>query len=354
MPDLLIADEVLTVLHPPGSPVALGTAPQVRQRAVGITPFSPAQQWRMPPLLRDLDADVYHSPYTLMPYRVPAPSLVTLHDVIPVLYPEYSSLRARWLFRIATQLALWSVEWVVVVSQSTRQDLADHFRVDASRVSVIPEAPDPVFYPRPEHVVAGVRQRYELPEHFVLYLGSNKPHKNLTRLVEAWARVVAEDPEAVLVVAGRWLPEHDEPQVRARELGLEARNLRWLGPIPGDDLPLLYTAATLFVFPSLYEGFGLPPLEAMACGTPVACSAVSSLPEVVGDAAVTFDPTSVSSIADALIRLWSHANLLMDLWARGIRRAQRFTWGDAARQTLDLYRRIADGDRAHAVAGGTG
>jgi alpha-1,3-rhamnosyl/mannosyltransferase len=301
-----------------------------------------------------LGADLYHSPYYLMPYWVKIPTLLTVHDVIPLVYPAYSSVRARLLFRVAMTLALRSVAWMTVDSQSTLQDLRNRFHVDASRVSVVPAAPDPIFYPRPEHAVAEVRRRYELPEHFALYLGSNKPHKNLTRLIEAWAKVIADQPEAVLVVAGHWIPEHDEPQVRARALGLEASNLRWLGPIPGDDLPLLYTAATLFVFPSLYEGFGLPPLEAMACGTPVACSNVSSLPEVVGDAAVTFDPTKVSSIAEALIRLWTHSHLLMDLWARGIRQAQRFSWEAAARRTLDLYREMTDANRSQGSAGTQG
>jgi alpha-1,3-rhamnosyl/mannosyltransferase len=275
-----------------------------------------------------------------MPYWVKAPTLLTVHDLIPIERPEYSSWRARLFFRLAMRLALWRSHGVISVSQSTLEDLQREFPNPASYVRIIPEAPDPIFYPRPGHSVEDVRERYGLPERFVLYVGSNKPHKNLTRLVEAWAQVVAEHPEAVLVIAGRWLPDYEEPRIRAQVLGLEAPALQWLGPIPGEDLPLLYTAATLFVFPSLYEGFGLPPLEAMACGTPVACADVSSLPEVVGDAAVLFDPTETASIAEALIELWSNANLRMDLWARGIRRAQRFTWEDTARQTLDVYRQI--------------
>jgi glycosyltransferase involved in cell wall biosynthesis len=343
--DLLREDEVLTVLHLRDEPVALGASSAVRAEAVDISPRAFAQQWILPRRLRALEADVYHSPYTLMPYRTPVPSVLTLHDLIPIVYPEHRSGWSQLSVRLATRLALWAADRVVVVSESTQKDLLDHFNVAASRVSVIPEAPDPTFYPRPAHAVEDLRARYDLPDHFALYLGSNEPRKNLTRLIEAWARVVDEDPEAVLVVAGQWLPDHEAPRTRADALDLGASNLRWLGAIPGDDLACLYTAATMFVFPSLYEGFGLPPLEAMACGTPVACSDVSSLPEVVGDAAVTFDPTRVDAIAEALLRLWTSPNLLMDLWARGIRRAQRFRWADAARQTIALYRELAGGDQ---------
>ena len=334
--------ERLSVLCPSEDSLAVPNARDVTRLDAERSPFSLAQQWDLPRRLRAMEADLYHSPYYLMPYGVTVPTLLTVHDLIPIRHPEHSSRRARFFFRIALKLALWRSSGVIAVSRSTYEDLQAEFPNLRCQVRVIPEAPDPIFYPRPTHAVDDVRRRYDLPEHFVLYLGSNKPHKNLTRLVEAWARVVVESPEAVLVVAGRWLPEHEEPRMRARELGLEAPSLQWLGPIPNEDLPSLYTAATLFVFPSLYEGFGLPPLEAMACGTPVACSDVSSLPEVVGEAAVLFDPTNVESIAGALTELWTDAGLRMGLWARGVRRAQRFTWKNTARQTLDLYRQIAE------------
>ncbi len=338
---LLAEQERVTVLCAPDHALDLPETAPVEVLEVAASPFSLAQQWEIPRLLRDLEADLYHSAYYLMPYLGRIPTLLTVHDLIPIRRPEHSSSRARLLFRVTLALALWRARQVVVVSQSTREDLFSEFPRLSSEIQVIPEAPDPAFYPRPTHVVEDLRDRYDLPERFVLYLGSNKLHKNLTRLVEAWADVVVEDPDAALVIAGRWLPEHDEPQTRARELGLEAPNLRWLGPVPGDHLPSLYTAATLFVFPSLYEGFGLPPLEAMACGTPVACSNVSSLPEVVGDAAVTFDPTSVDAITEALLKLWTNPSLLMDRWARGIRRAQHFRWEETARQTLNIYRQVA-------------
>ncbi|HID89588.1 MAG TPA: glycosyltransferase family 1 protein, partial [Anaerolineae bacterium] len=192
------------------------------------------------------------------------------------------------------------------------------------------------------------RRKYGLPERYILYLGSNKPHKNLVRLVEAWALVTkrgTRDTEhgsrTTLVIAGAWDPRYPESRERAESLGLG--NIRWLGPVPESDLPALYTGATVFVFPSLYEGFGLPVLEAMACGAPVICSNVSSLPEVAGDAAVTFTPTDPGAIADALDRVLNDAGLCADLRDRGLRRARLFSWDQSARRTLALYREVRAG-----------
>jgi alpha-1,3-rhamnosyl/mannosyltransferase len=187
--------------------------------------------------------------------------------------------------------------------------------------------------------VEAVRRRYALPERYVLYLGSNKPHKNLIRLIEAWALLAEYGTRSTLLIAGTWDPRHPEPRLLARRLGLE--NIRWLGPVPEPDIPALYAGATAFVFPSLYEGFGLPVLEAMACGTPVACSNTSSLPEVVGDAALLFDPTDAAGIAEALSRLMHDADLRADLRERTLRQAARFSWERTARATLTVYRQTA-------------
>jgi alpha-1,3-rhamnosyl/mannosyltransferase len=172
-----------------------------------------------------------------------------------------------------------------------------------------------------------------------LYLGSNKPHKNLVRLIEAWAAIQAEARDVTLVIAGAWLPQHPEPRQHAKALGINDR-VCWLGPLPGTDLPALYTAAEAFIFPSLYEGFGLPVIEALACGTPVACANTSSLPEVAGNAALLFDPTQVDAIVDALQRLLGDANLRADLRHQGLTQAAKFSWSRTAQETLALYRTL--------------
>jgi alpha-1,3-rhamnosyl/mannosyltransferase len=186
-----------------------------------------------------------------------------------------------------------------------------------------------------------VRDSHGLPERYILYLGSNKPHKNLVRLVEAWA--VLQPQPLPLVVAGFWDARYPGPRQHAEELGIE--EVIWLGPVPEQDLPALYTGATLFVFPSLYEGFGLPVLEAMACGTPVACSDSSSLPEVAGDAAILFDSTDVGDMAEAIGLLLGNPDLRQRLAKAGLQRAKRFSWQRTAKETLEVYRHVLDSTR---------
>jgi alpha-1,3-rhamnosyl/mannosyltransferase len=333
---LLARDERLTVLHPPSRPLPAG----VPGHPVTVSPFSVQQQWAIPRQLRRQEADLYHSAYYLMPYAPGTPTLLTVYDLIPVLFPEHVSRRARALFRLSTALALRAARHSIAISQATRRDALAHFRLAPERISAVPLAADPVFRPQPAAALAALRDRYELPPRFLLYLGSNKPHKNLVRLVEALARLPAGLAMATpLVIAGAWLPEHPEPRERAQALGLGDR-VRWLGRVPGTDLPALYAAATGFVFPSLYEGFGLPVIEALACGTPAACAATSSLPEVAGDAALLFDPADVPAIAEALRRLIDDGDLRTELVARGLEQAARFSWERTAQMTLTLYREV--------------
>jgi len=228
---------------------------------------------------------------------------------------------------------------MLAISEATRRDILARFRLQPGRITAIPLAADPVFIPQSPEVVGALRARYRLPEKFILYLGSNKPHKNLVRLIEAWAVVQAEVPDITLVIAGAWLSQHPEPRQCAQALGLDDR-VCWLGPLPGGDLPALYTAAQAFVFPSLYEGFGLPVIEAMACGTPVVCANTSSLPEVAGDAAVMFDPTQTESIAGALRQVLGNSVLRADLCQQGLMQATKFSWTQTALETLTLYRKF--------------
>ncbi|HEY77313.1 MAG TPA: glycosyltransferase family 4 protein [Thermoflexia bacterium] len=352
MVPLLDPSERLILLRDPtsASPWDLDALSGERVEVVDlpVSPFSLRQQWSVPRLLVRVEADLYHSPYYLMPYRPGLPTLLTVYDLIPLLFPQHVSLRARLLFQGTMSLALRTATGVVTISEVSRRDLMRIYRLPQSRVSVIPLAADPIFSPRPPAEVSALRHKYGLPDQYILYLGSNKPHKNLVRLIEAWALVTEHGIRntehgvcTTLVVAGAWDPRYPEPRQRAESLGLG--NVRWLGPVPESDLPALYAGATAFVFPSLYEGFGLPVLEAMACGVPVLCSNVSSLPEVAGDAAVIFDPTDPEAIADALLRVLGDADLRADLRDRGLRRARMFSWEQSARATLALYRKVRAG-----------
>jgi len=349
MASLLRDDERIILLHDPTEPFSRDlqalAGEQVQVVKAPISPFSLRQQWVVPRLLRRLGVDLCHSPYYLMPYRPGVPTVLTVYDLIPLHFPQYVSPQARLLFRWATGLALRAADRVIAISQHTAQDLRAAYAIGPSRLTVIPLAAAPTFYPRPAPEVSAVRQKYGLPDRYLLYVGSNKPHKNLLRLVEAWAQYAIRNthcaPHATLVIAGLWDPRYPQPRQRAQALGLD-ESVIWLGPLPDADLPALYSGAATFVFPSLYEGFGLPVLEAMACGTPVACSNSSSLPEVVGDAARTFDPGDAAAIAAALRDLVSDKTLRTRLRERGLQRAGHFSWTRTARETLDLYRQVEE------------
>jgi alpha-1,3-rhamnosyl/mannosyltransferase len=306
---------------------------------VPVSPFSLRQQWVVPRLLRRLEATAYHSSYYLMPYLPGVPTVLTVYDLIPILFPEYSTARARLLFRCTLALALRTASQVIVVSQATGRDLTASYRLSREKLSIVPLAADPCFRCQPPSEVERVRRRYALPAEYLLYLGSNKPHKNLVRLIDAFSRLAPHISRVVLVIAGAWDVRYPESCQRAEALDLDG-SVRFLGPVPDGDLGALYGGATAFVFPSLYEGFGLPVLEAMACGSPVACSDVSSLPEVTGDAALCFDPTDVEAIAGALHQILTDSRLRADLRSRGLDRAARFSWERTARETLDLYRSV--------------
>lgn len=336
----LRADEQLIVLSGPSASgqwaLSLPPAGRAALFECAVSPFGLRQQLSVPSLLRAQAVDVYHSPYYLMPYRPGKPTVVTIYDLIPQLFPQYVSARARLLFRFAMGLALQAADHVLTISEASRQDLLAAYRLDPARVTALPLAPEPVFCPQPGVEIARVRKKFGLPERFVLYLGINKPHKNLVRLVEAWAQV---ETDAQLVIAGAWDARYPQAMARAAALGLGER-VRFLGPVLPADQPGLYAAATVFVFPSLYEGFGLPVIEAMACGTPVACSRAPGLQEAAGEAARMFDPARGMDIARVLSTLLSDEGARAALAEAGLQQAGKFAWEQTARATLEVYRKM--------------
>ncbi len=340
-PQLRPAESLLLLHHPDQTAPFLDIdAAAVRLISCPSSPFGLQQQWSLPRRLRQEAKPaplLYHSPYYLMPYRPGVPTVLTHYDLIPLRFPTHVAPRARLLFRVALRLALHTAQHVVAISEASRRDLLAAFSVAPDRVTTTPLAPDPRFQPQTTTAIAALRNRYTLPEHFVLYLGINKPHKNLVTLVNAYARLPASAPP--LVIAGAWDERYPEAKATAARLHLGER-VRFLGTMDDADLPALYAGATFFVFPSLYEGFGLPVLEAMACGTPVACSNISSLPEIAGDAALLFDPADAAALAQALERLLDDRPLREELRARSLAQAACFTWARTASVTLDVYRKL--------------
>jgi glycosyltransferase involved in cell wall biosynthesis len=295
---------------------------------------------------RRLGLDLVHDPTGAMALLLArAPRVLTIHDAIPYVYPQ-TSTRLDWLiYRVWLPLAVRAASAVITDSAHSREDILTHLPVAPERVAVVPLAADRRFRPLPLAQVEPVLRHYGLQRPYILYVGALESRKNLPRLLEAYALLRAWSPRWRLMIVGaakwKFSPIFDAVQ----RLGLEG-HVDFTGYVADEHLPALYAGADLFAFPSLYEGFGLPVLEAMACGAPVVTSNTSSLPEVAGDAALLVDPTDVRQIAQAMWLVLSQPALAAELRARGLARAAQFTWKRTARETIAVYERVlGDGKR---------
>jgi glycosyltransferase involved in cell wall biosynthesis len=284
-------------------------------------------------------SEVFHaSEHLLLPLRH-TPSVLTVHDVIYALYPQHHKKLNTWYLNFAMPMYVRRADHIIAISQSTKRDVMRLYHVPEEKISVIYEAAAPHFQPQTAEQIERVRRKFSLPEKYLLAVGTLEPRKNLPRLVQALATLRRDDPALRLVVVGSkgWL--YDE-FFRAIEAFDQREAVIVPGFVPDADLPAMYAGAAACVMASLYEGFGLPVLEAMACGTPVACSDTSSLGEIAGGAALTFDPESVEEITAALRRLLADSGLRDDLRQRGLAQAGTFSWGRAAAETWAVYQRI--------------
>jgi len=280
--------------------------------------------------------DLFHATDHLLPRFAAVHSVFTLHDLTCRLYPAAHRPLNRWFHLLLMPRFLRQAEAVIAVSESTRRDVVRLYGLDEAKVRVVHEGVSPRFRPASVGEVDGVRQKYGLPERFILAVGTIEPRKNLGTLVDAWAALRAQGAPQHLVMAGRRGWRCGALFARLRERGIEEEVIL-PGYVEEADLPALYSAAELFAFPSLYEGFGLPVLEAMACGTPVVCSATSSLPEVAGEAALLAGPSDVATWTAAMGRVLADPALHTALRAAGLARAARFTWQAAAQSTREIY-----------------
>ena len=287
------------------------------------------------------DARLFHAAEHLLPHFRGVPTVLTVHDLIFRLFPEHHKPLNYWYLNLTMPLYCRRAGAIIAISESTRRDLIAYFHIEASRITVVHEAAAPHFRPAAPAQIEAVRARYGLPGRYLLHVGTLEPRKNLVRLLEALhlLRRGGLDAPLVLVGAKGWLYEGFFR--RLEELGLE-RAVSLLGYVPDEDLPALYAAATACVLPSVYEGFGLPVLEAMACGTPVVCSRSSSLPELGAGAARYFDPLDVEEMAGALRWVWDDADLRREMSAAGLAQAARFSWARAASETMAVYRSVME------------
>lgn len=287
--------------------------------------------------------DLLHSTSYVQPLLCPARSVVTMLDLSFLRMPEAFNRWNRAYLATMARLSARRCNRIIAISDSTKQDVVRYLGVSAEKVQVIYLGVDPVFRPTEDPGrLARFREERHVPERFLLYVGTLEPRKNVGRLVEAYARARQQSgiPHKLVLGGARgWL--YDSIFARVRELGLE-RDVLFTSYIPYDELPLWYNCADIFIYPSLYEGFGLPPLEAMACGTPVITSSASSLPEVVGAAAITVNPLDVEALAGAIVRVLDEPALHRQLKEAGPRRAARFSWAEMARSTLRLYRDVVN------------
>lgn len=308
----------------------------------------------LPWLIRNLDVDLTHIPMNRVPLLLPRPYVVTIHDLSAVLFdpsPGWLHQLRRYRFFRGVNRA----ERVIAVSGATRRDLENLTGVAPDRVRVVYNAPDPSFFKvaRPADARAAgpesaalerrrVLERYQISYPFLLYVGHIRPQKNIPRMVEAFAvarQQLAGDPALAqlrLILIGDEIHQH--PEVRRAVIQSRVEDcVRFFGFVPLDTLRVIYASARAFLFPSLYEGFGLPPLEAMASGTPVITSGISSLPEVLGEAAVFVNPENVFDIARGIREVLLDERLRASLTALGRQRATQFSWRRAAQETLAVY-----------------
>ncbi len=347
-----------------------GLGPRVAFREAGAWPPLPAarkvvaEQLGFPAACRRQGVSVAHVPYFAPPLLSPCPVVVTVHDLITLQFPEYgASTRAR-AYNALVSAGARRARAVIADSWHSAGDIVRLLGVPEDRVRVVYLAAEPRFRPaeRPEDV-DGVRRSYGLPDHFIFYIGGLNRHKNVGALLQAFAAVREQlSSPYTLAIAGRAHGANPTvfPDLRqqARDLGLSVSeadgnghgdetggsppcDVRFLRFVPEEDKPLLYSAADLFVFPSQYEGFGLPPLEAMACGAPVVSSNAASLPEIVGDGGLLVDPSDVGALAEAMRAVLSNDALRADLRARGIAQAARFNWRRTAAETVAVYEGLA-------------
>jgi glycosyltransferase involved in cell wall biosynthesis len=323
---------------------ALG--PNFRPVPERAAPYSVREQLSVPMDLRRERVDLFHAPHYVLPPLARCRSVVTIHDCIHLRFPQYLPNRVAYAYaRASLWVATHRSDRVLTVSEASKRDILRYFRVPENKIDVIYNAIDERFGqpPQPEEIER-VRERYQLDGPFILYAGNIKPHKNLERLIEAFHSLRRDGSfdHVRLLIIGDEISKYATLRRAVHRHKLH-KYVRFFGFVPDETLASLYRLASVFVFPSLYEGFGLPPLEAMASGTPVITSNVSSLPEVVGDAALLIDPYEPESIADAMRRVLTDDALRDQLRARGLARAREFSWDRSIRRVREIYDEVLAG-----------
>jgi glycosyltransferase involved in cell wall biosynthesis len=301
------------------------------------------EQFLQPPVILRERLDLLHSLSYVQPLLCPTKSVVTMLDLSFLRMPETFNRWNRVYLATMARLSAQRCQKIITISESTRQDVVRFFGVSPDKVQAIHLGVDEIYKPvEDKSILQRFKAERNLPDSYLLYLGTLEPRKNVERLIEAYA--ILKKKQAIphkLVLGGAkgWL--YDRIFARVNQLGLHD-DILFTSYIPYNELPLWYNCADIFIYPSLYEGFGLPPLEALACGTPVITSSTSSLPEVVGTAAITIDPLDVNALASAISTVLENPDIQRQLSTQGLQQAARFSWGKMAARTLEVYRQVIE------------
>ena len=295
-----------------------------------------------PAAARKAGVDIFHVPYFAPPLLPRTPTVVTIHDVIPMRLPAYQPDAKVKAYMQLVASAAHRATMIITVSQHAKQDMVNALKLPAERIRVIYEAAGDEYHPVTDpETLEKARAKYGLGERYVFYLGGLDQRKNVPQLVRAFAHLRAQlrDDKLQLLISGnpdkQKGPLFPDPRPVAADIAMNGQIIYRF--VEDEDKPAIYSGASLFVFPSLYEGFGLPPLEAMSCGAPVVCSNRTSLPEVVGDAAITVDPEDTRALVEAMRRVLTNEELQKDLRARSLQRAAQFHWSKTADETIAVY-----------------
>ena len=338
---LVVPDDGTTAAPKPGLE---GAGHQVHSVRCGNSNWAKVrfEQWQFPQACRAMRADLAHVPYWAPPLSSPAPIVVTIHDIIPVLMPEYQRGRAARVYTALVSAAARGVTLVLTDSDASARDIQQHLGLPAEKVRTIYLAAGPAYQPTGDwRVDDPIREKYGLQEGYVFYAGGFDRRKNLRALLSAWTWPAGSIGQSYpLVIAGK-LPTPDGEMFEdlpalARELEV-ADTVKFIGPVDEADKPALYRGATVFAYPSRYEGFGLPPLEAMASGVPVVTTTGGSLPEVVESAGYLLPPDDTRNFGAAIITIVVEPQVHDDLRARGLAQARKFSWEKTARETAAAY-----------------
>jgi glycosyltransferase involved in cell wall biosynthesis len=297
------------------------------------------EQLYLPNLVRKSGVDLLHSLHYTRPVRLPCKSVVTFHDMTFFLYPELHTWARRQYFPRMMKYSAGKADELITVSDSTRDDLIRILQIDPHKVTTTHLGVNPGFKPTvDEDKKKKIAEKYNLPEKFILYVGLVEPRKNLPVLIDAYKQLIENDLDYELVLVGRYGWMYEEVLEQVRKLNLQ-HAVRFLGYVPQEDLPLVYNLASLFVYPTIYEGFGLPALEAMACGIPVITSAVSSLPEIVKEAGLLTPVNDTNALFETMVTALTNEDLRKDLIRKGPERAAEFSWSKTAQLTLQVYQK---------------